>query len=326
MNWDQLYNPDKCSDRARVRHSQPPTLAIMDSTKKFTAEELETLLSVADTIIPSLTDAETDALQDHVSNYASSSTPDASIVAEFARQCPSMMPDYVQDLSEVVPTRLPKSSMVELKQALSVLRYCSFTPTLYPLELKGEIRMFSTMLVLAGTVTPFHQLSRERREAILLSWKNSSFYMPRKLFCAFATLSLATYFRCSPILHQAAGFPSPKTYPPVEPSKYFKFDFQASTAEFGAWTVDAVIIGSGSGGGVVAKRLAEAGLRVLVVEKGKHVPNVGLSENEGLAQSYENGGVVTAAEGGVFFLAGSVFGGGSSVNWAAALQVRLPGL
>jgi hypothetical protein len=185
--------------------------------------------------------------------------------------------------------------------------------------------MLPTMLVLAGSVTPFHKLPRERREAILLSWKNSSFNMARKLFRSFAGLSLGAYFRSSATLHKAAGFPSPKTYPPVEPSKYFKFDFRASTAEFGAWTVDAVIIGSGSGGGVVAKRLAEAGQRVLVVEKGKHVPNVGLSENEALAQSYENGGVVSAAEGGIFFLAGSVFGGASSVNWAASLQVRLPG-
>jgi hypothetical protein len=97
----------------------------MDPAKTFTAEELETLLAIADTIIPSLTDAETEALQGHVSKYASSSAPDTSSVVEFARQCPSMMPEYVHDISVVVPARLPTESMVELKQALSALGYCS---------------------------------------------------------------------------------------------------------------------------------------------------------------------------------------------------------
>lgn len=55
---------------------------------------------------------------------------------------------------------------------------------------------------------------------------------------------------------------------------------------------DVVIVGSGCGGGVCAKELAEAGLRVLVVDKGyywspEYLP---MTEAQGPSQMFMNGG------------------------------------
>lgn len=85
---------------------------------------------------------------------------------------------------------------------------------------------------------------------------------------------------------------------------------------------DVLIIGSGSGGGVAAATLAKAGKRVLVVEKGSSHPQDAfpMAEAEAAKNMYENKGVVATEDNGMTILAGSTFGGGSTINWSASLQ------
>lgn len=75
---------------------------------------------------------------------------------------------------------------------------------------------------------------------------------------------------------------------------------------------DAIIIGSGIGGGVMADALAAAGFNVLVCEKGKRFRRKELSmyEEDAYARMFENGGLVGSEDGAVNFLAGATFGGG----------------
>lgn len=56
---------------------------------------------------------------------------------------------------------------------------------------------------------------------------------------------------------------------------------------------DAVVVGSGAGGGVVAGVLARAGMKVIVLEKGRYTPAAKLTLEEGQAfeSMYERGGV-----------------------------------
>ncbi|XP_022976709.1 long-chain-alcohol oxidase FAO4A [Cucurbita maxima] len=85
---------------------------------------------------------------------------------------------------------------------------------------------------------------------------------------------------------------------------------------------DAVVVGSGSGGGVVGGVLASAGYKVVVLEKGSYCARTNLSLLEGPAmeEMYLSSGLVATDNMNVLILAGSTVGGGSTVNWSASIQ------
>ncbi|KAM3397391.1 long-chain-alcohol oxidase FAO4A [Capsicum galapagoense] len=85
---------------------------------------------------------------------------------------------------------------------------------------------------------------------------------------------------------------------------------------------DAVVVGSGSGGGVIAGILANSGHKVLVLEKGSYLARTNLSLLEGTSmdQMYLGSGLLITADMDVMLLAGSTVGGGSTINWAASIQ------
>ena len=87
---------------------------------------------------------------------------------------------------------------------------------------------------------------------------------------------------------------------------------------------DVVIVGSGCGGGVCAKNLAEAGQRVIVCEKAYHwgPEHLPMTQQDAGIHLFQNGGVIPSDDGGINIIAGKAFGGGGTINWSASLQTQ----
>jgi choline dehydrogenase-like flavoprotein len=87
---------------------------------------------------------------------------------------------------------------------------------------------------------------------------------------------------------------------------------------------DACVVGSGAGGGVVAERLAAAGMRVVVLEAGPPDQAGEFDQREvvGMQRLYLDRGTTATRDLGVALLSGSCIGGGTTVNWQTSL--RLP--
>lgn len=128
----------------------------------------------------------------------------------------------------------------------------------------------------------------------------------------------------SPTVNQVLGFPRVPVH--GKPTDGFPYEFLQFPAGEKPEVIetDVVIVGSGCGGAVTAKNLAEAGLRVLVVEKSysyssKSFP---MTPNEAYVNMFENAGATISEDGTMAVLAGSTWGGGGTVNWSAALQTQ----
>ena len=87
---------------------------------------------------------------------------------------------------------------------------------------------------------------------------------------------------------------------------------------------DAVVVGSGAGGGVIAAALAEAGQRVIVLEAGGLFDESDFNQYELWAYQnlYWRGGPDPTADMNVSLYAGAGYGGGTTINWTNCLRTR----
>ncbi|MFT3853974.1 MAG: GMC family oxidoreductase [Ilumatobacteraceae bacterium] len=85
-----------------------------------------------------------------------------------------------------------------------------------------------------------------------------------------------------------------------------------------------VVVGSGAGGGLIAGRLAQAGVRVVVLEAGGYYDESDFDQVELSAYQrlYWRGGPTATADMNVTLQAGTALGGGTTVNWTNCLRTR----
>jgi choline dehydrogenase-like flavoprotein len=117
------------------------------------------------------------------------------------------------------------------------------------------------------------------------------------------------------------GYPGPLSAPP-EAAKTLELTEPEGTEA--TLECDVCIVGSGSGGAVVAATLAERGLDVVVIEAAGYFNESDFTQLElkAYAEMYWRGGPTPTAEGNVSLLAGTTLGGGTTINWTNCLRTR----
>ncbi len=121
---------------------------------------------------------------------------------------------------------------------------------------------------------------------------------------------------------EAIGYPGPRAVPPSAEDAPKTIPITRPDAEDLTLSADVVVIGSGSGGGVVAGHLATHGKDVVVLEAGGYYNEADFNQLE--LWAYENlyraGGMSGTADGRLALMTGSNLGGGSTVNWTNCLR------
>ena len=135
---------------------------------------------------------------------------------------------------------------------------------------------------------------------------------------------VSTWAKTTPTLSPLLGFPRAPIH--GKPGKGFDYNFLQfpPSKEADIIETDVVIVGSGCGGGVCAKNLAEAGQRVIVVEKAYHwgPEFLPMTEKDAGVHLFANGGVDSSDDSSIVLMAGQAWGGGGTVNWSASLQTQ----
>jgi choline dehydrogenase-like flavoprotein len=115
------------------------------------------------------------------------------------------------------------------------------------------------------------------------------------------------------------GYPGPISPPPEVPKP-----LEIHTPEGSEETLEAdvCIVGSGSGGAVIAAVLAARGLDVIVLEAAGYFNESDFAQLELKAyqEMYWRGGPNPTAEGNVSLVAGTTLGGGTTINWTNCLR------
>jgi choline dehydrogenase-like flavoprotein len=117
------------------------------------------------------------------------------------------------------------------------------------------------------------------------------------------------------------GYPGPSGRPEPAPRAVTPLVPDGDEATYEA---DAVIVGTGAGGGVIAAALAQAGQRVLLLEMGGLFDESDFNQYELWAYQnlYWRGGPNPSADMNVSLYAGSSFGGGTTINWTNCLRTK----
>ncbi len=173
-------------------------------------------------------------------------------------------------------------------------------------------------LALTGKPVPVSWLPGAEAEALLQAWKTSKLAPARQLAAVLITLATTGLYGHPGPHWDRIGYQGPLGPPPEEPKRLHPLAIDEPTE----MRCDVVVVGSGAGGGCAAGILAEAGLDVVVLEKGgyRNEADFHHRESQAMQELYLYGGSLTTTDLGCRVLAGSTLGGGTVVNYATTFQ------
>ena len=268
--------------------TQPVATATAAGADWLTTTEMRTLEAVCDTLIPPVPPP--DGADDPHGLYAR----------------PASEVQVALTIAETIAQQSPEQR-AEFKQLLGLLNS----------PLAG--------MVLGGRPQGLAHMPPAAREAALRKMSTSSVARLRQGFEVLKRL--ATFIFYSAPVEDAAnpnwpalGYtPAPPPPPPEAAPKRIRT--LPITGDLTV-TADAVVVGSGSGGGVVAAELSTAGKDVVILEKGGYYNEADFtgSEADMTQQLYLRRGLLATSDLGMVVLAGSCLGGGTVVNWSTSLR------
>jgi len=120
----------------------------------------------------------------------------------------------------------------------------------------------------------------------------------------------------------ALGYPGPVSAPPSADEFPKTINVEQVSGAEATLTADAVVVGSGAGGGVLAAELAKAGKSVVVLEQGAYRNEQDFKQLElpGSLELYLGGGLLGSEDGSIAVLAGATLGGGTVVNYMNCIR------
>ena len=197
-------------------------------------------------------------------------------------------------------------------------------------QLRLVLRLIETRagsLLIGGRAVKYSNLRGEERDAYLQHWVQhripllrSAASALRKLLCflAYADADEPGDPKLRARLKSIGYNPKPNAAT-REYSKLVAFNPQQAQRI----ATDVLVIGSGAGGGAVARDLARAGKRVIVIEAGalydeRTFPT---RERDAYERLYLDSGFTATDDAHIAILAGGTVGGGTTVNWMTSIPI-----
>ncbi|KAH6963805.1 hypothetical protein DER45DRAFT_123402 [Fusarium avenaceum] len=282
----------------------------------FTPIQWDVLFAIVDGVLPSIT-SESTVTDEH----AQIQLPDHELDDILQRSVKSLASPATKDN---IRAFLQDRPVDDARFRDNLVRTLALSPPAQQKRLASLLSLMSTRpgsYFITGYWQPIYNQPAHVREAILKSWATSHerWSALAKMMASMATKS---YAQTSSIFPQLSGYSdTPEGW---QPKEMFDYDFLQIKAGDDAHTIetDVVIVGSGCGGGVSARNLAEAGHKVLVVDKAYHYPptRLPMAQDAGATHLFDNGGFFVTEDSGCTVTAGSAWGGGGTVNWSVCLK------
>ena len=170
-------------------------------------------------------------------------------------------------LNRIASILLPKSDLLtetpdEVGLMDQIDQNLEFITPNYRFYIRVILKLFNALSLFRFGRT-FRRLTAEKQEKYVEMWRDGFPYPFRIFFKLISSLVYTNYY-ANPAVCKKIGFEIPPIRPKSEPLKL------AILPDKNILEADVCIIGSGAGGAVVAKELAEKGRRVIVLEEGKY--------------------------------------------------------
>lgn len=256
-------------------------------TPDFAPQELATLQTICDTIVPSI-------------------SPSPNFGAFYARKATDLGVD--RQILELIRRQLGPRQTAQFHQLLR-----SFENPWVNLFLDGRPGRFARM-------------TSKERAAYLGRWRDSRLALKRSGFQTLKRLTCFLYYSApggtGPNPNWVdIGYPGTLPEPPAPQPPDTRIDPVVPTSNL-ELAADVCVIGSGAGGSVAAAEIQRAGFTVIVLESGELLQSdtIDASEFSMTGRAYEGEGAMATDDLSFQLLAGHGSGGGTFVNWMTCLR------